>query len=184
MNSNQFIQRLLNDIRVDLSDEFDKNFSRKAFFNEKWQERKSDGKGSLLLATGKLRRSIRAKVVNESIVWTSSEIYALIHNEGGDITVTPALKAHFWKKYYSVAGKIHYSRSGTQRQNKTNDRISSLAGFYKAMALMKVGSKIHIPKRQFIGFSPEVRKRIELVFKHNLKGLQTQVTDILKPKKI
>jgi Mu-like prophage protein gpG len=182
MSKNIFIQRLLNDIRVDLSDEFDLSFSRKAFFKEKWQERKSDGKGSLLLVSGKLRRSIRAKVVNDSIVWSSSEIYALIHNEGGDITVTKGLKAHFWKKYYSVAGKVRYSKDSTH--SKTNDKLSSLAGFYKAMALMKIGSKIHVPKRQFIGFSPEVKKRIEIVFSRSLKELDTQVKDILKPKKI
>ena len=33
--------RILKDIQVEMSDEFDKNFERLGFFSEKWQRRKS-----------------------------------------------------------------------------------------------------------------------------------------------
>ena len=35
------VARILKDIQVEMSDEFDKNFERQAFFSEKWQRRKS-----------------------------------------------------------------------------------------------------------------------------------------------
>ena len=43
MNENvkKVVARILKDIQVEMSDEFDKNFERQAFFSEKWQRRKS-----------------------------------------------------------------------------------------------------------------------------------------------
>ena len=40
-NAQSIIKNILNDIRVELTDEFDQNFERQAFFSEKWQRRKS-----------------------------------------------------------------------------------------------------------------------------------------------
>jgi hypothetical protein len=37
----QVIRNILNDIKVELGDEFDRNFERQGFFSEKWQRRKS-----------------------------------------------------------------------------------------------------------------------------------------------
>ena len=60
---------LANDICVELSEEFD----RKAFFDRPWPKRKRKGRGSLLLASGKLRCSILSKVnPNYSITWSTS----------------------------------------------------------------------------------------------------------------
>lgn len=103
-----FLNKLLNDLRVELSDEFDKNFERKAFFNRKWKPRRRSGKGTLMMVTGKLRRSLRSSVNGRSITWTSSEPYAAIHNEGETITVTAKMKRFFWAKYYEAGGKIKY----------------------------------------------------------------------------
>ncbi|MCK9450717.1 MAG: hypothetical protein M0Q90_03420 [Bacteroidales bacterium] len=47
MKSNQFLQKVLRDLRVDLLDEFDRNFERKGFFNKPWDARKFGRKGSL-----------------------------------------------------------------------------------------------------------------------------------------
>lgn len=83
-------QKILNDLRVELSDEFDRNFQRKAFFTRKWPPRKHiNRKGTLLLVTGKLRRSIRCRVDADSVVWETSERYAAIHNYGGIVYVKP-----------------------------------------------------------------------------------------------
>ena len=48
---NKLIRNILNDIRIDLSDEFDRNFERQAFFSEVWQRRKSPTRpgGSILV---------------------------------------------------------------------------------------------------------------------------------------
>ena len=139
-------RKILNDLRVELSDEFDRNFQRKAFFDQPWPPRKMNGKGSLLMVTGKLRRSIRSRVSSDSVVWETSEKYAAIHNYGGNITVTAKMKKFFWYKY-----------------NATHDDA------WKWMALMKVGSRIAIPQRQFLGDHPVVRKRAEAVIQRNLR---------------
>lgn len=47
----KIIRNILNDVRVELSDEFDRNFERQAFFNEAWQRRSSPTRpgGSILI---------------------------------------------------------------------------------------------------------------------------------------
>lgn len=140
-------RKILNDIRVELSDEFDRNFQRKAFFDQSWPPRKMrNPKGSLLMVTGKLRRSIRCRVDADSVVWETSERYAAIHNYGGTITVTAKMKKFFWYKHKA-----------------TKDDA------WKWMALMKVGSRITIPQRQFLGDHPQVRKRAEAIVSRNLQ---------------
>lgn len=148
------IRKILNDLRVELSDEFDRNFQRKAFFDKSWPPRKMNGKGSLLMVTGKLRRSIRSRVDADSVVWETSERYAAIHNYGGSITVTAKMKKFFWYKY-----KVTKDDS------------------WKWMALMKTGVRITIPQRQFLGDHPEVRKRAEAVVNRHLQGY---AQDIIK----
>lgn len=41
------------------------------------------------MVTGKLRRSIRCTMGNDSVTWETSEKYAAIHNYGGIIYVKP-----------------------------------------------------------------------------------------------
>ena len=50
----KIIRNILSDIRVELSDEFDKNFERQAFFSEAWARRRSGTRagGSILIDTG------------------------------------------------------------------------------------------------------------------------------------
>lgn len=150
-------KKILNDLRVELSDEFDRNFQRKAFFDRPWPPRKMGKKGSLLMVTGKLRRSIRSRIEADSITWETSEKYAAIHNFGGTITVTAKMKKFFWYKY-----KV------------TKDDA------WKWMALMKTGAKITIPQRQFLGDHPEVRKRAEAVIQRNLKKAADDLIKKLK----
>ena len=40
-NINKIIKSILRDIQVEMTDEFDQNFERQAFFSEAWQRRKS-----------------------------------------------------------------------------------------------------------------------------------------------
>ena len=60
----------LDDICVELLDEFDRNFERKAFFSKAWQRKRPGYRAnkSLLLDTGNLRRSIRAHTTRNSVV--------------------------------------------------------------------------------------------------------------------
>lgn len=139
------ITSILRDLQVELADEFDRNFQRGAFFNEPWPA-KRDGSPSHLVKTGKLRRSIQSVITGNRLKFTSSEPYAAIHNEGGTITVTKRMNAYFWAKF-KESGQLHWKR----------------------LALVKVGSKITIPKRQFLGSSPEVERAIERVIDDNVR---------------
>ena len=58
MTADKLKKDILDDMRVELSDEFDKNFERKAFFTDAWKARKDPkANGSLLVVSGRMRRS-------------------------------------------------------------------------------------------------------------------------------
>lgn len=68
--------------RVDLTAEFDRNFSRE-FFSDKWKPRTHDyPRGSLLLVSSTLRRSIKSEISGDGVRFTSAVPNAAIHNEG------------------------------------------------------------------------------------------------------
>lgn len=166
------VRNIISDIRVELTDEFDKNFGRQAFFNEKWQRRKSsvrDG-GAVLTDTGMLRKSIFCRTSEDGITFFTTLPYAGIHNEGGEIRVTARMKGYFWHKYMNAAGALVFARrkDGTLRRDKGTRHISEVAEFWKLMALMKEGSSIRIPRRRFLGASPEVEKAVRGIIEENL----------------
>lgn len=167
----KLVARILSDIRVGLSDEFDRNFERQGFFSQKWQRRKSPvrGDGHILIDSGDLRRSVMSRSDASSITFYSTSPYAAIHNEGGKIKVTARMKRFFWHKYYECTGSFSYKKNGAQRNNKKNRQLSANAEFWKAMALMKVGKTITIPKRQFLGMAPEVEKMVTEIIESNLE---------------
>ena len=144
-------KKILNDLRVELSDEFDRNFQRKAFFDKPWPPRKMNGKGSLLMQTGKLRRSIRSRVDLDSVTWETSERYAAIHNYGGVQYVKPHHRRRYSKK----------------KDTYTRHQVKGYA--YK------------MPRRQFLGDHPEVRRRAEAVIQRNLqKAAQDLISKMKK----
>jgi hypothetical protein len=160
------ILRSLKNIRVDLMDEFDKNFVRKAFFDEIWQEVKVDpGIGSLMNRHGMLRRSWRAQVEGETIVFSSSSPYAKIHNEGGPVSfkfrVTDKMRRWAWYMY-----------------KKTEDDK------YKGLALTKkteINVSFTMPKRQMVGHHSEVDRIVKRELDNNIKPyLDTTMNKIFK----
>ena len=161
---------ILRDIQVELGDEFDQNFERQAFFSEAWTRRKSPTRpgGLILVDSGDLRRSVRSEIKESCIVFFSDLPYAAIHNEGGEIKVTAKMKRYFWHKYYAATGSFGRRKDGSLRQDKKNRQLTSEADFWKAMALMKVGSKIRIPQRKFLGTSPEVETAVRQIIEENL----------------
>ena len=184
---NLLVRETLKDIRTEALEEFDRNFEREAFFNEKWARRKynDDESRGLLVKTGNLRRSITGRITDrDSVVIETTEPYAQIHNEGGTITVTRKMKKYFWWKYITITGSkrmkagipITYSerfsrkKDGTLRNTKRNRELTEEAKFYRAMALKKAGSKITIPKRQFIGNHPELENLLKEIFYNNAKN--------------
>lgn len=157
--ANDIITKLVNDICVELSDEFDQNFERKAFFTEKWKEtRMPNQQGSLMARSGNLRKSIQSHQTDTTITWSSSLPYASIHNQGGEIKVTHKMKSFFWAMFYKSGGK-----EAEQQGNSLTQEQQA----WKFMALSPVGKVITIPQRQFIGDHPEVNRAIEQVFEDN-----------------
>ena len=147
---------------------FKQSFRRQGFLNVSltpWPKRCINlGSGrAILIQSGKLRDSIHATSsgMNRITFRTDSLEYAKIHNEGGFIIVTARMKRYFWYLYMKSTGAMGKKKDGKQRQNKANARLSTMASFYRAMALKKVGSKIHIPKRQYMGESNTLLKQLD-----------------------
>lgn len=182
----RFIRQSLKDIRVEAAEEFDRNFQREAFFSERWARRKfpDDNSRGLLVQTGALRRSIRlsdtpsfAQIRQSSVLFQTSVPYARIHNEGGDIPVTARSKRYFWYRYLSIVGtsdgrfasQLQRKKSGSYRNNRRNRALSAEAQFWRAMALKPVGSKIRIPRRQFIGRHPQLEALLRDILIENAR---------------
>lgn len=150
LNANELKTDILNDLRVELSDEFDKNFERKAFFSEKWKPRAHDyPKGSLLIVTGAMRRSTRGRVEGNGVRFSSALAYATIHNEGG--TGFKPVKAHTRK---SRKGKIYNVRAHSR--------------------------KFTMPQRQFIGDGPDTQRLVRSVIEDNLQKFNISLTNFIK----
>lgn len=168
----QLFNTLLRDIRVELSEEFDRNFERKAFFNTAWPKAKHNTIGSLMNRTGALRSSIaHPKMQGSSIRWESDLPYAGIHNEGGRIRVTEKMKKFFWYRFRVATG-------GNSRN------LNPEALFWRAMACKPTGSMVEIPRRQFIGNHPEVERMIGKVAADWLnKDVKAFIDESLKNKR-
>mgnify|MGYP002853282096 CR=1 FL=1 len=146
---------------INLSDLFDKSFETKSFNGKQWKNRINNRRGSLLVDSGALRRSLKYTITGNTIVWTSNLPYAQIHNEGGKIKITPKMHRFFWAKYMSLSKKVKKGKKGqVLKASKTNYEEAQL---YKALALKKIGTFITIPQRQFIGESPEVKIRVDKI---------------------
>ena len=109
--------KILRDARVKLTEMFDKNFNRQGFFGKKWvpvkqsKTNKAGKKGSILIVSGTMRRSIRSEVRGNAVVFTSHLPYTAIHNEGGKFA--GSVRAHTRK----VGGKVVRVRAHTRQVN-------------------------------------------------------------------
>jgi phage gpG-like protein len=133
---------------------------------QKWPDRKSPFGGKRMMYNrGTLMQSIRK--IEEStrrVVIASDVIYSEIHNEGGEITITKQMKKYWWAQYYKLSGKVKQTKSGKASKSASNNQISAKAAYCKNMALMKEGTKIKIPKRQFIGESKILMNNLDKHF--------------------
>lgn len=163
----KIIKNIISDISVEAMDEFDRNFERKAFFNKAWAKRRRDGRGSLMVVSGGLRRSLKANKSETKITFRSSVPYALIHNTGGRIRVTKQMRKFFWYQYYKNMKGVSFSIVTRGTSNKKSVVKNNEAEYWRNMALKK-GSTIGIRKRQFIGDHPVLTKRIDKIIKNNI----------------
>lgn len=173
-------KNILTDLKVDLLDEFDQNFTRKAFFDKPWLQRPREGKGSLMIVSGRGRRSIRGEVSGSGVRWLSDTDYMGIHNRGGKVPITPKMRRYFWAQYYKNAGQITMTKK-TKRAASTqrNMRLNAEAQFWRNMALTKK-EQIEIPKRQVIGNHRRVGKIVQQVASHNIQEYMKGLAATLK----
>lgn len=113
---------------------FKDSWNREAFIDtrpQKWAARSNDegSRRRLLVASGRLRRSLRMQYTQTRITISTDVPYAQIHNEGGPVKATVKVRAH---KRRGHAVKAH-----TRQVDFT------------------------MPKRQFMGASQLLNRRIE-----------------------
>jgi phage gpG-like protein len=181
MKIDDLTKKITQDLAVELADEFDRNFERKAFFTDKWPTTKNaNTRGTLMMRSGNLRRSIRYSVRDDMILWSSSLPYASVHNEGGEIEVTAKMKKFFWAMYYKAAGAITQKKGGEDSKSKRNQKLTAEASKWKALALLKVGHKMKVEKRQMVGDHAEVAKIVKTVFDENIELLNQDLIKSFK----
>ncbi|MDR1372607.1 MAG: hypothetical protein LBJ17_05720 [Dysgonamonadaceae bacterium] len=149
---------------------FKKSFVKGGFTDnsfQAWEGRQTPiGHGSRVMyvsgKSGNLRDSIRkTEESTKRVVVGTDKPYAEIHNEGGFIVVTARMKKWWWWQYSKLAGSVRTTKKGKISKSARNVGAGKKAEFCKRMALMKVGSRIKIPKRQFIGESKTLMNELD-----------------------
>ncbi len=140
------------------------NFSKERFVRKNWvdksreawkprkpspewhsdAQKKAASRGSLMVKSGRLKRSIRKlKVTRNSVTIGTDVEYAEIHNEGGTINQNINIRQHSRK-----------------RQGRT-----------ETVKAHKRARKLKIPERRFIGESAVLLRRIERLMQHEMNQI-------------
>lgn len=158
-------------MRVGLHAEFHENFRRKAFFDQPWKPRGDSGwkkagknrseRGSLLLVTGKLRRSLRAQATPTGVSFSSAMPYASIHNEGFEGWVN--VPQHTRRE--TTAIRLVKGKRQLKRQ-KVRVRAHKV-GSYKKF--------VRMPQRRFVGNHPEVEKLVRRIIDRQVEAFRGEL---------
>lgn len=130
---------------------FKDSWRRQGFIDrrfERWPKRRNDPAGkerALLVKSGALRRSLRLRTGNDWFEIYTDMPYAKAHNEGAVVVqkVTPRQRRYFWAMH-----------SKAKKRGRGDE-----AERWKRMALSQKLT-IRIPKRQFMGHSNFIERRI------------------------
>lgn len=142
-----------------------------------WANRVHNSPGqrrSLLIQSGRLRRSINYRVTGKTTIQiTSNTPYSVLQNEGGTIQVTAGMRRFFWAMYYKYAGKVVYSvKTREPRQTKANLGHNKEAEYWFSLALAK---QITIKPRPFIYDTPELWRRIDVRLVKAIDNIKTSI---------
>lgn len=154
------------------------NFRQSGFVDHglhPWQpaKRQNGGAGTysryrtLLSSRNHLFSSINYTPANASVTVYNNVPYAAAHNDGAtvNIRVTPKMRRFAWAKFYEASGK----RKNTK---KTRRRTNPRAQFWRNLALTKKTTlTVRIPKRQFIGPSYELNRKIDARIDQELRNI-------------
>lgn len=144
-------------------------FVRKDWFNqvhEAWKPRKRKERGSLMVRTGRLKRSIQ-KISNGAhyVIIGSDVPYAKAHNEGLKTTTTAYVSAHTRRKTrQAVSAKT--GRKLKKREN-TGDTIKVKSHTRKM--------NINLPQRKFMGASRAMELRMQKHFKTEVETILRKI---------
>lgn len=188
----EFLHQIIEQSATALHSEFDRNFENKSFFGKRWPSSRNPKRGGLQ-QRGSLRGALKVRTSEMSIFFENAVPYAKIHNEGGKIRVTAKMKKYFWAMYLKAlgaSGRAFFNEDGSHShtiistdskalvkktlssKSKRAEKMKAEAEMWKAMALMKVGSYIEIPQRQFLGDHPDVHRIIGKVVDLNFKKIE------------
>lgn len=154
------------------------NFRKGGFYGQSWKPpMRTDlgfngpAYGPMLSGTNHLMMTTDYIPEPGRVTIQNTLVYAQIHNEGGEITVTKKMKSFFWSQYYKrgLVGGMYGQAKGKKNQQKA-ETLNKEAEFWRAMALKKVGSKIKIPQRQFMGEHPEVDRIVKDIINQELSN--------------
>lgn len=141
----------------------DDNFQKQGFQGsslEPWKPRSfSKGKKkALLIDRGHLRRGFsKTTVTNSRVTILNTRPYAAIHNDGGELPITPKMRRFFWAMYLKK----------TTRNKKGKLKTTPEGDYWKALALTKK-TAFTIPQRKMIDDSPVLDR---MVFKNMILQL-------------
>ena len=176
-NIEKTIQRQLEDLKklylhklpirvgVVVRDSVRENFRQGNFYNgERWQTplrtslgfRGATGQyGPLLSGTNHLMMNTDYQPLPGRVIIRNNEVYAATHNDGADIGVTERMKRFFWARHMEDKTRLGEN--------------SPEAEFWKRMVLKKPGSRIHIPRRHFLGPSKDVDAIVQKTINNELQ---------------
>lgn len=113
MDNNDFLNNVMRDLKVELDDEFDRNFERKAFFDRPWaplSPNYNPSEGSMLMRTGALRRSLHSRIDGTRLIYESSLKYAGLQNYGGtvrqDFVPSDKMRRWAWAKAVNAVNRV------------------------------------------------------------------------------
>lgn len=133
------------------------NFSKERFVRKDWQDkvhepwkpRERTDRGSLMVRTGRLKRSIRKISSGTGYVIIGTDVpYAQVHNDGGKTNKTVYVRAH--------------SRKRSARQTKGGTSVIQVKSHTRRM-------RLNLPQRKFMGNSRALELRLQLRLKKNLE---------------
>lgn len=147
----RFRQSIPQKAAVTMVNFFKRNFQAGGFVDvpfQKWKKSIYPGARRTMVRSGNTRRQIKKIQVSETRVVVgiaNHNHYAKIHNEGGQILITPKMRRFFWAKYKETGRE-----------------------YWKNLAITKK-THIDIPKRQFIGNSIALEKTMDRMLINELK---------------
>ena len=148
------------------------NFSKERFVQknwlsnkrESWQARKRPARGSILVRSGRLKRSVRKISQGNYYVYIGTDVpYAQIHNEGGEINKTVTVKAYSRRN----TARARSERTGRKLKKRIETGQSNVKAHTRKM-------NIKMPKRQYLGESAILNRRIE---RHLSKELDREISN-------